>query len=130
MKLPIVIAMVGTIASCACASAAAMPVFNYERTCKETPTVGMDADRTIRSCMASEESARESLARIWDRAKPSSQKDCRTLTEMGGVPSYVELITCIEMRQGDLQEKPAEPNGRAPVAPPAHERPISPDAAE
>ena len=101
---------------CPDAQAADFPNFNFERTCRETPPVGMDAKTTYDSCVASERSARDSLKDVWGRASANTRRECRTLTEMGGAPSYVELITCLEMRQSSLQEQPkAIAPGTVPV---------------
>ena len=40
--------------------------------------------------------ARDKLTESWDDYTAAQQRRCSTLARMGGVPSYVELLTCLE----------------------------------
>ncbi|MDE2363530.1 MAG: hypothetical protein KGM42_12695 [Hyphomicrobiales bacterium] len=79
------------------AAASEVPRFDFERTCRETPPVAMDRKATYEQCMADERQARQQLGPAWAKASLKARAQCASLTGLGGVPSYVELITCLEM---------------------------------
>jgi hypothetical protein len=53
--------------------------------------------RDVASCMRDENDARDQLAKEWAQFSPSDHQLCRSETKTGGVPSYVELLVCLEM---------------------------------
>ena len=91
----------------ACRAAPEPPAFDYAQTCQATPAVGMTRAETFSACMTDEHSAREALPAIWRVAKPHQRRACSLLTKMGGLPSYVELVTCLEMEQALNARPPA-----------------------
>ena len=48
-------------------------------------------------CLDDELQAQETLAKSWSSFKAGAQKDCVEVTRIGGAPSYVELLTCLEL---------------------------------
>lgn len=81
---------------CGPALAQSVPKLNYQATCNSTPPVGMDKKATIASCMADEKEAMAQLPPVWAKAKKASRDLCLAETTQGGLPSYVELITCLQ----------------------------------
>jgi hypothetical protein len=76
-----------------------MPHLDVARSCKEAQAytgTGDDKNLTYRSCMKDENDARAELARKWEHFKPGDRKDC-VASGAAPVPSYVELLTCLEM---------------------------------
>jgi hypothetical protein len=53
--------------------------------------------RDLASCMRDENEARDQLGKEWAQFSPSEQQRCTSETKMGGSPSYVELLVCLEM---------------------------------
>jgi hypothetical protein len=53
--------------------------------------------KTFESCMAEEQRARDTIAREWGEFAKPDQTDCTKVAEIGGVSSYIELLTCLEM---------------------------------
>ena len=94
-----------------CAHAAGSPEIDYARTCHDTPPVGMNKDDTFKACMASEKGARDALPPIWARAEAQARQDCLRMTQIGGEASYVELVTCLEMRE---QTRPGAATAQPP----------------
>lgn len=84
------------------ANAQGVPKLDYRSTCKATPAVGMDRAATLSSCLADEASARGALPPVWAKSSRVSRSTCVAETSQGGLPSYVELLTCL---QGNLAEK-------------------------
>jgi hypothetical protein len=74
-----------------------LPNLNVERSCKEAQdSTGTDPGQTYRNCLADERDARKTLGQKWSSFKPETRRNC---VEAGAAPnpSYVELLTCLEM---------------------------------
>lgn len=96
--------MAGAVSSAlACASpavaASSIPRLDYTQTCAQTPAVGMDRKDTVAACMKDEAAARAALPAVWNKSGKGSRGMCLAGTMQGGLPSYVELLTCL---QGEL----------------------------
>ena len=61
-------------------------------------------------CRESENAAREQLVREWGNFPAADRTECTTAATMGGTASYVELITCLEMKRhvAELSKRNAE----------------------
>lgn len=82
----------------ASAYAADVPMLDVSRTC--TPiagdkTIAIDSDR----CFKTEREARAQLAREWTNFPAADRSLCTQTATMGGMSSYVALITCLEMKR-------------------------------
>jgi hypothetical protein len=76
-----------------------VPRFDVARSCQEARAyTGDDKNLTYRSCMKDENDARADLARKWAKFNPGDRKDC-VAQGAAPVPSYVELLTCLEMSE-------------------------------
>jgi hypothetical protein len=73
------------------------PRLNVEPSCRAAERSGLD--RTAEVCMRGENDAKASLNDKWRQFSATQQTRCTTLVQMGGPPSYVELLTCLEMGQ-------------------------------
>jgi hypothetical protein len=73
-----------------------LPQFKAEgcRAVEENKSTGRDAQ----TCFRDEQIAKESLQQNWSSYDPTQKNHCRLLMKAGGMPSYVELLTCIEMK--------------------------------
>lgn len=69
-------------------------------------------------CRQSEDAAREQLVREWANFPAADRVECTTAATMGGTASYVELITCLEMKR----HVAAMPNRTEEQSPPAKTR--------
>jgi len=75
-------------ASLSCRSAGASSVM--------TPATGT---RNAAACERDENDARSKLEQEWPGFSAAEQQRCTRLTTLGGSPSYVEMLTCLEMAQ-------------------------------
>ena len=78
------------------AAARDLPKLDVNRTCRaEAP----DRNKTmLDACMADEQKAQEQLTKQWNQFAPGIQQTCvATATDIKGIGSYVELLTCLEM---------------------------------
>jgi len=87
-------------ASLAAVSAYAVdvPTLDVSNTCKpipDDPSLAIDSDR----CLKTEQAAREQLTREWTNFPSADRTLCTQTATMGGTASYVELITCLEMKR-------------------------------
>ena len=55
------------------------------------------ADSSEDSCLRDEKQARTKLEQEWSGFSASERARCTTLSHRGGSPSYVELLTCLEV---------------------------------
>ncbi|MGH6812655.1 MAG: hypothetical protein ACREDM_10005 [Methylocella sp.] len=117
-----------------------VPRFDVARSCQDARAyAGDDKNLAYRGCMKDENDARAELAREWAHFKPGDRKDCVAQGAVP-VPSYVEILTCLEMSDeaealykpdGTLRDKPqggavqgksgqgqAPPSSAAPAPPP------------
>jgi hypothetical protein len=70
-----------------------VPSYNLSPSCRsETVTAASD-----RSCLRDEQRARDTLQKQWSEFAPIDRASCLQIEETGGAPSYVELLTCLQM---------------------------------
>lgn len=85
------------------ASAEGLPSLNAEPSCRAAAdsaamgSIGGENVRDLKSCMRDENEARDQLGKEWTQFSPTEQERCTSETRMGGSPSYVELLVCLEM---------------------------------
>jgi len=83
----------------AAVSASELPRFNIEATCRAAPSMQGGVQNPYPSCMKDEEAALGELKRTWTTYNTGSQSECVSFGKMGSAPSYVEVLTCLQMRQ-------------------------------
>jgi hypothetical protein len=70
-----------------------VPTYSLSPSCRsETVTASSD-----RSCLRDEQQARDTLQRQWSQFAPADKANCMRVEESAGAPSYVELLTCLQM---------------------------------
>jgi hypothetical protein len=74
------------------------PTLNVEPSCQAAERSGI-TDRTSDNCMRGENQAKATLNDKWTQFTARQQARCTNLVQMGGPPSYVELLTCLEVAQ-------------------------------
>ena len=80
-----------------------VPTLNVEPSCRaaaDAAAMGALAGantRDVASCMRDESEARDTLVQEWAQFATPDQRRCVSETQTGGSPSYVELLTCLEM---------------------------------
>lgn len=73
------------------------PALNVNPSCEAAAHSGITLKRDKQSCLNEEFSARDELNRQWTQYPAGDRGRCTQSTATGGVPSYVELLTCLEM---------------------------------
>jgi hypothetical protein len=95
----------------ASAALAEVPSLNVQATCRATPAVALDQKSTFDNCMRSENAARDRLGKTWGNMRAEWRSNCLKTTTLGGIPSYVELLTCVEMREAAANGQSGAPAG-------------------
>ena len=75
----------------------AVPKFNVEQTCRQAAQTSADLGRAPGDCQRDENDARGKLEQDWAQYNPAQRTDCVRVSSLGSSPSYVELLTCLEM---------------------------------
>lgn len=89
-------------------AADSVPKFDVERTCLPVATMGGLPGRDAPACRRNEQDARNQLKGDWSQYSGEDRSRCVGFVGVGGPPSYVELLTCLEMAKHakELREKP------------------------
>jgi hypothetical protein len=89
-----------------------IPRYDITRTCRAAVAMTSGSQgRTTENCVTGEEAARKDLEKHWSNAPAAERTQCAGTVAVGGSPSYVELLICLEMmrdsrvRRDDEQAK-------------------------
>ena len=96
--MPISISMI-VAGSLVVAVADGVPVFDVSRSCKldVAATTGLSVEQSLKNCVNDENRAKQQLMSQWSKFSASSRSQCLPLESIGGTPSYVSLLTCLQM---------------------------------
>ena len=80
-----------------------------------------------KNCIESEQAVREQVIKQWSSFQPADRTHCVNETTMGGLSSYTELLTCLEMAR-DVRALRAEAaaSSRAAATPSVQPAPVEP----
>jgi hypothetical protein len=73
-----------------------VPTLDTRPTCAGA-TNEISVTRTLARCQQSEHEARSQLDTQWKDFSNADKRDCVAETGIGGFPSYVQILTCLEM---------------------------------
>ena len=91
----------------------AVPAFDVKKSCKTTEDAALSLGRSLEACISSEEAAREQLEDRWTEFPGAKRVECVGVSRIGGTPSYIEVLTCLELAQDleRIRSAPAETTG-------------------
>jgi len=75
-----------------------VPALNVKPTCQHAGVAAVNPDQTLDICIQKEEAARDQLREGWASFPARDRTECSAAATIGP-PSYVDLLTCLEMRQ-------------------------------
>jgi hypothetical protein len=78
----------------------AVPKLDVARECQ----VESSSKEDLARCRTDETQARKQLETEWTQFTPGAKTQCNQETDVGGISSYVELQTCLEMER-DVQKE-------------------------
>jgi hypothetical protein len=81
------------------ALASYVPAIDIDRSCRGAESAALPEDRAgaYQRCVRDERTAREELSKTWSQIPIDSRQLCTDLSTDSS-PSYVELLTCLEMQ--------------------------------
>lgn len=92
-----------------------VPQLNIRPSCQAAAdTLIRQGKRNASACLQDEHEARVKLVKQWKNFTRAERTRCEDLTRLGGPPSYVELLTCLQMAQ-DARALPASGGEKNPV---------------
>lgn len=84
------------------AQAETVPDLDVEKTCRSSqiadPSVNDKA--SYEGCLRSEKEAKRQAEQHWSSYAPAAKRQCEAQFKAGGYPSYVEMVTCLELATG------------------------------
>lgn len=87
-----------------------VPQFNIEPTCHAVAQAAPGLNRDDDSCKRDERAAHDKIEQQWSGYTETQRDHCARLSTLGGFPSYVELLTCLEIDKA-AKNMPAEERG-------------------
>jgi hypothetical protein len=97
-----------------------VPRYDVRATCRKAVALASGSEgRNVENCMMSEEAAHKDLEKDWVKAPAAERTQCIGTVAVSGSPSYVELLTCLEMmrdlrkhQEDERAAKKREPAGK------------------
>lgn len=124
----VLVSAVATIGFSASAPAAGdkVPKLDVAQSCREAQAIaGEDKNLTYKGCMHDERNAEAQLAQRWSKFKPVDRQNCLA-QGMAPLPSYVEILTCLEMYdEASVLYRAGDAGGVRPIETPLPSAPTS-----
>ncbi len=98
-----------------------IPQLNYQPSCRNAMQADVTSGpRNENACLQDEKTAKAKLRDEWGQFSADQKAHCLRLQNAGGMPSYVELLTCAEMGKaakdmGSQKKSTPQPIGKAAV---------------
>ena len=118
-------ALILALAATAAAAQSGVPTLNLSGTCRALDRKDFSIQIDPQRCLKTENEARAKLVDDWAKYSAADRSLCTQTARMGGVESYVQLLTCLEL-QHDLAAGPSKQNqaaNRPAAGPPMRTRP-------
>ena len=74
-----------------------LPKLDTDASCHEAAAASAVVNRNEDVCKRDERDAHAKLQQQWRQFTAAEKEHCLSLSKLGGFPSYVELLTCLEM---------------------------------
>ncbi|MCJ2104937.1 hypothetical protein MKK70_05985 [Methylobacterium sp. E-041] len=119
------LALLAAPAASTAARADTVPNLDIKKTCQSASraNVSVSDNANIEGCLRSERDAKKEAERRWGDYTPSAKRQCEDQYKAGGYPSYVEMVTCLELASGTVPTQansggtatggPGAPGGKA-----------------
>ena len=79
------------------AASDSVPTLDPGPSCRAGAQTGVDLQPNVAGCVQGEEQARASLVKEWQQFSRNDKNSCVAEAESGGLRSYIELLTCLEI---------------------------------
>jgi hypothetical protein len=90
--------VVGSLLLTTAAMADSVPKYDMARTCRldHAAASGLAVTESMKSCMRDEKQALAQLQKQWSKFPAQKRAGCASQNTIGGTPSYVGLLTCLQ----------------------------------
>jgi hypothetical protein len=112
-------ALATTLLTASIAASDGPPKLKLGQSCEAAARGAITAGRDKEACMADERTAQDQVTKAWSKYATADKTDCVGMNRTGGPPSYVELLTCLEImrdaktiRKDQLLAEPLLNNGK------------------
>lgn len=97
--MPISYSMIVLSSQLVIAVADEVPKFDVAKSCKldVAATTGLADGQPVKSCVNDEQRARQQLEGQWSTFPSANRAQCTGVEAIGDTPSYVSLLTCLQM---------------------------------
>jgi hypothetical protein len=122
-KIAIAVLLLGLPAAAAVADNP--PKLDVTISCNAAARGAISAGRDKESCLADERTAEETLNQNWSKYSAADKIQCVGNVKTGGPPSYVELLSCLEIMRDAKEIREADqlaPPPQTPAASPTRRR--------
>jgi hypothetical protein len=89
------------------------PKLDMTTTCAAAAQYSISAGRDKEACLGDETTAQGTLAQNWSKYNADDKNQCVGTVKTGGPPSYVELLSCIEILRDAKQIREEDPIARS-----------------
>jgi hypothetical protein len=95
------------------ALADAVPNLDVEKTCRsaQVTNTSISDQANYDGCLRSERDAKKEAERHWGTYTTAAKRQCQDQFKAGGFPSYVEMVTCLELASGTVPTQSTEGGG-------------------
>jgi hypothetical protein len=85
------------------------PRFDARPGCQAGARSGVTVNPDVEACLRTEMRARDEMTAQWGGFAAADKQRCVAKTNLGGPPSYVEVLTCLELAR-DVRNMPKDDN--------------------
>jgi hypothetical protein len=85
------------------------PKLNVSPSCEAAARGAISAGRDKDACLADEHTAENVLAQNWSKYNAADKTQCVGNVQTGGPPSYVELLSCLEIMRDAKSIRETDP---------------------
>ena len=81
-----------------------VPTLDVEQTCRssQVANTSISDQANYDGCIRSEREAKKEAERQWGTYSSAAKRQCQDQFKAGGFPSYVEMVTCLELASGTV----------------------------
>jgi hypothetical protein len=98
MRISFPAVLLGSLLATTVAMADGVPKYDIARTCRldHAAASGLAVSESMKNCVRDEKKAFGQLQKQWPKFAAAKRAGCVSQTTIGGTPSYVGLLTCLQ----------------------------------
>ncbi|QEL21953.1 hypothetical protein FQV39_04695 [Bosea sp. F3-2] len=85
-----------------------LPRFDITTSCRTAQPLTPEDRDPVQACIRDEANAERQLQAIWSGTAATHRETCTASAQLVGSPSYVDLLVCLQMYQGDTSTAPPQ----------------------